>query len=476
VPKARLNQGASNRSAPAVPEVPTDFVGLRNFITMPMYNGSPLVNEITGTGNASADTAVLQAAHDALPATGGEIRLKAGSTFVLGAAGLVITKPVKIIGGGKSAGPASSAGGYPTETSVTRIEYPFATGTAITVNANACVFQDFHLINTNVTAPTAGEGILHTTGFGAGTLYRSISVSGFYRNVNHANGFEWAMVDCTLFDFVSSGLRISNPALPDAGDMGVINCQIIAGPNRTAASYGIEWVTAGGLRVHGCKFNKRGAGTFTIAIFLHPADGSSTSVFDISDNSIENSTYGVYSDDTGNTGSGSISKISVKDNEFSTLAGGKAIAFSRLQVGKTSVIQIKDNIITSASTVGGISLAVVDTVTVGGNTYGTNIVTAAGKLTLGANVTNLVTTDNVIDSNTTSGTTGTVVLNGATPVVVSTTAVTAKSNIQLTQQVAGGTQSGIAFVVSRVVGTSFTINSVALDTSTVGWVITEPLN
>lgn len=69
---------------------------------------------------------------------------------------------------------------------------------------------------------------------------------------------------------------------------------------------------------------------------------------------------------------------------------------------------------------------------------------------------------------------GVAVLNGATGVVVATTAVTATSRIFMTQQQAGGTQSGVAFVVSRVAGTSFTIASVALDTSTVAWMIMEP--
>lgn len=71
-------------------------------------------------------------------------------------------------------------------------------------------------------------------------------------------------------------------------------------------------------------------------------------------------------------------------------------------------------------------------------------------------------------------TTGTAVLDGTTPVVVNTAAVTASSVILMTQQVAGGTQSGIQFVVSRVPATSFTIASVAGDTSTVGWQIVEP--
>lgn len=429
---------------------------------------------IAPTGVAATDTAAIQAAHDALPSLGGEIRLT-GGVYSLLASGLSFTKPVKLRGVGKSAGAVSVPANYPADTAITRIEYSSTTGTAITVSSNACLFQDFHLINTSVTAPTAGAGIAVTTGGGAGFEYRSISVAGFYRNIDHGNGFEWTMDACTIFDFVQAGIRIANPALPDGGDMGITNCQIMAGPNRATAVAGIEWVSSGGLRVANCKFNRRGAGTLSVGIYLHPADGIQTSVFQIDDNSFENMGYGIYSDDAGNTGTGLIGKINIKDNEFYCLT--KALALLRTTTGKTNLVQIKDNIVTSTganNATAGIQISNMDTVQIGGNMYATNI-TTAGRLTIGSGVTNLTHTDIRVDSNAGAPTNGTVALNGTTDVVVPTTAVTAKSNIQMTQQVAGGTQSGISFVKSRVVGTSFTIASVAGDTSTVGWQIIEPL-
>lgn len=73
-----------------------------------------------------------------------------------------------------------------------------------------------------------------------------------------------------------------------------------------------------------------------------------------------------------------------------------------------------------------------------------------------------------------NATMGTATANGATEVTVSTTKVTATSRIQLTCQAPGGTPSGIYYVSSRSAGTSFGFKSVALDTSTVGWIIFEP--
>lgn len=72
-----------------------------------------------------------------------------------------------------------------------------------------------------------------------------------------------------------------------------------------------------------------------------------------------------------------------------------------------------------------------------------------------------------------NATMGTVVLNGATPVVVETTAVAANSRIFLTHNVVGGTPA-FAWVSARSAGVSFSVTGVALDTSTLAWLIVNP--
>lgn len=69
---------------------------------------------------------------------------------------------------------------------------------------------------------------------------------------------------------------------------------------------------------------------------------------------------------------------------------------------------------------------------------------------------------------------GTGTLNGATEVTISTTAVTANSRIFLTVQAPGGTPAGIAYVSSRIAGTSFGVKGIALDTSDFAWLLVEP--
>lgn len=68
---------------------------------------------------------------------------------------------------------------------------------------------------------------------------------------------------------------------------------------------------------------------------------------------------------------------------------------------------------------------------------------------------------------------GTLTLNGATPVVVSTTAVTANSRIFLTTNTVGGTP-GFHWVSDRTADTSFSVTGTAGDTSVVAWLIIEP--
>lgn len=72
-----------------------------------------------------------------------------------------------------------------------------------------------------------------------------------------------------------------------------------------------------------------------------------------------------------------------------------------------------------------------------------------------------------------NGRMGTLVLTGATPVVVSNTSVTAITRIFLTANVTGGTP-GHFWVSARTAGTSFSVTGTAGDTSTLAYMLAEP--
>lgn len=338
---------------------------------------------IQPTGVAATDTAAIQAAHDNLPSSGGDIRLAPG-VFTVTQGGVNFTKSnVRLCGSGSGGSPTSTAGGYTDAGGITTIQCDSTTGNAIASSGNACIFQDFHIVNTHVADPTSGAGIA-ITGGGASNRYINVTVNGFYNCIDVANGFEWFMTGCILYNFKRAGLRIASPTLPDAGDMGVVNNQFIAGPTRTAPLAGVEWVSGGGLRFVGNKVNKRGTITQTIGLFFHPADGIATSVFTISGNSFENCSYGIFSDDTGNTGTGRISKIAILGNEF--LNSIKAIYFNRTSTDKLKVVTIVGN-----SFATGISLHNTDRVRIASNIYEPTVSTTLSIVNGG--VTNLYLAD-----------------------------------------------------------------------------------
>ena len=68
---------------------------------------------------------------------------------------------------------------------------------------------------------------------------------------------------------------------------------------------------------------------------------------------------------------------------------------------------------------------------------------------------------------------GTLVLTGATPVVVANSSVTATTRIQLTTNVPGGTPAHF-WVSARSAGVSFSVTGTAGDTSTLAYLLVEP--
>ncbi len=72
-----------------------------------------------------------------------------------------------------------------------------------------------------------------------------------------------------------------------------------------------------------------------------------------------------------------------------------------------------------------------------------------------------------------NGKAGTVTVNGATPVTVTTTAITLNSIVTFGLQAVGGTVGNTPTVKTKSAGASFTVAATALDTSTYTWAIQE---
>ena len=243
------------------------------------------------TGVAATDTANLQAFHDALPIKGGVIRLSAGD-YAINVNSLVITKPVKITGAG--AGYGTGVMTEPTVSGGTRLVIDSLTGTALDIQADGCVLEDFAVVNTTTGTPTAGAGIHFTAA--THMRMRNVTVSNFWVNVELAglSGWYWTIADCMILDPVKYGIWLHN--MEPTGDWAdpTIHGTTLTNyrADRTPDAM-LRWESGGGVRFQNNKVNTGPAsgglqGKCAIGLDFAVADDVTTGVFTIGGNSLEN--------------------------------------------------------------------------------------------------------------------------------------------------------------------------------------------
>jgi len=337
----------------------------------------PSVTYVPSTGVEATDTAAIVAAHTALPANGGTIRLDSGP-YLWTADTVSFTKAVHLIGSGPSG--VSAASGSSFLNTGTTINCASATGVAIAVNSDGCSFEKLALFNTAGSTPTAGAGIQITTK-GKSTRVVDCSFNGFWTNLEFVQGYEWYIDRCHFFDPVTFGIRLRDTDIADAGDGIISNCFIYAGPTHLTPTAGIQWESGGGIKVLGTKINRRGTtAKFTVGINFQVADGISTSVAVVTGNSIENTAYGVLVQQSAG-GTGIFSKINISDNEIMT-GSNYGIAVGPANTGMISGVVIAGNVGNGGG--GLISISKADKIDIGINTTVTGT-----PLVVGASVTNL---------------------------------------------------------------------------------------
>lgn len=245
------------------------------------------------TGVAATDAANIQAAHDALPATGGYLQLQTG-VYALGTTGLTLSKPVRFVGMG---GVLPGNGDIARVAGVTTLTYSGATGDAITVSSHGVTLRDFVLSNTSGSTPTAGSGVRMTLSSQA--QMENVTVAGFYDNVVMTNGQYWAIERCFLFDQVRYGISVDNGVgtiYQDHGAFLIEGCVFTALTTTRAASAAIRWRSGGGGRIIANQVNggsipgNASAGRFAVGIDLAVADNVATGDFQIASNDINNTT------------------------------------------------------------------------------------------------------------------------------------------------------------------------------------------
>lgn len=321
------------------------------------YNPSGVldVRRFGAKGDGSTDdTVAIQAAVDAVPATGGVVFFPPG-TYLVPNGAIVCSKPVTIRGCGPATSSLNLSAPYFID-GVSQIKVTSATANGIVLQASRSNVEDIAIVCSHAT-PTAGAGILVPAniagaGAGNGNRYRGVSVRGFYIDVDIQDGMEWFMSGCLVDDFVTHGIRIANTQEPDAGDWHVLDCLIYGGPTHINPQSGILVNSGGGGRVTANKFNYRGAsGSYQdYCLELAVVDGAVTTELYVVGNGISsarNACLKIHTDGT----TGSWSGITVAGNIIgSHNSNGRAIEIDPAQTASISNVAISGNVIKSFST------------------------------------------------------------------------------------------------------------------------------
>lgn len=301
----------------------------------------------SGDTTGEKDTAAIQAAHDSLPSTGGEILIAPGIFYLSDE--VLIDKPVYLHGaGGGLIGDAGTAD--PLAPTTIKCLSPTANG--FNSSSAGCTFRDFALINVAPSTPTAGAGILCAPNNTA--TIDSITVLGFWNNLD-LGGVYYTVTNSKLYDAVNYYLYHHSPGsiYDDHGDFAVIGNVFSGWKYGRAAVSQFRWESGGGIKLIGNKFNSGGqpgnlsAGVSARCIELLIADGKTTGSVVVTGNSISgwaSNTGNVYIGQLGPTKNGAITSINITGNEFAVSAQGITIEGNSTYDDKIKGINISDNI------------------------------------------------------------------------------------------------------------------------------------
>jgi hypothetical protein len=232
-----------------------------------------------GDGTADDTTAISNAIADLNADGEGVLYFPPGQYLTSG--GFTITANAMILGMG--------SGDFEGDDGVSEILCNSATATLFTINSDRATFRDLALRNTAGTTPSAGAGIVVTSSnISQRVNYESISVYGFYINIDVQVGVDWYMHGSFVFAPVLYGIKIQNTVNADAGDWSISDSTIIAKAYNSTA--GIYILSSGGGKIINTKINGNAPGDskrFDYGIDLD-GTGNTTIILLVSNTSIEN--------------------------------------------------------------------------------------------------------------------------------------------------------------------------------------------
>lgn len=277
----------------------------------------------------------------------------------------------------KGHGGNDGAGGLVTGLLVTQGS---ADGLAIASGAGSR-YKDFG-VKCNVATPTAGA-LVRFTGTGGGDFFRArdVDIINCYDGLRVEDGCYYKIQGVDVFDPVNYGMFFSTVAgeRADHGDQTVQGCTIsgmfVASRNGAAA---VRWESGGGLRFLNNKINgaeqpfQASVGKFVRGVDIAVIDGTNTSDFLITGNSIENTTNAaVQVRQQGPSNTSTLKNIQVVGNEFGGVAYGA--------VAQANVAGDFAGFIVDGNTFLGVGFSAIVAQNVAGVTVGPNVHGSSGS-------------------------------------------------------------------------------------------------
>jgi hypothetical protein len=325
------------------------------------------------------DTTAIQAALNAVPATGATLYFPPG-VYLVAAGGLTCSNPVTLLG--SQTYQSSSAGSVVTTTATNATLFSFsAPGTALR-------FMQFH----HASSGTRSAGLIGVSMTNSNfNRIESCMFTGFSTNLKIDTGIYYTISHTAFRDFVLRGLDLKYTGSPDAGDPSIDNCNFDrTGGDTTQGGTAIYLSSVAGVKIDNVKINgKSGANGFDYGVLHEQADTLTSTILQITGGSIEGvKTAAVAATLAGGATTGSLLSFQVTGAELNGLnnAGSIGVLINGPTVNALSVTGNTFNLLDQA-----VSLKNVTGGTVSGNssrgliTRGVTLSTGNGKLSIGGN-------------------------------------------------------------------------------------------